>query len=45
MIQNYQKDEEKWYEFSAAEKSTTVLADFVEHLLDALSSMDTNEVR
>jgi len=31
MVQNYQKEEEKWYEPGAEEKSTTVLPDFVEH--------------
>jgi len=29
MVQNYQKEEEKWYEPSAEEKSTTVQLDFV----------------
>lgn len=45
MIQRYQKEEETWCEVSVAEKSTTVLADFVEHLLGPLSSMKSNEVR
>ena len=45
IVQNYQKEEEEWYKPSAAEESTTVLSDFVQHLLGALSSMDTNEVR
>ena len=32
-------------EVSAAEKSTTVVGDFVEHLLGPLSSMNRNEVQ
>lgn len=45
MIQRYQKEEDMRCEVSLAEKSTTVLADFVGHLLGPLSSMNGNKVR
>ena len=38
MVQNYQKEEEKWYEPSAEEESTTE-PDFVENMWDRQSPL------